>query len=240
MLPALFLPWAPLLLLVPRRALFGDARARFLLAWTLFGLVFLSASINKLPGYVLPLLPAIAALTAIALHAAPRAGWMLTACAALLAAFPIAAPIFPAAAANEWASAPHLRFHWTWLLALLPAAAVWILDGRGKRLAAVATVAVGTAAGVVYLKIAVEPEVDRRATARALTAEAARHPGEVCLENLRREWEYGLKYYAVPELPQCEDNPKRFRLIQPPGQSPQLVSQGSGGTGPPPGTVDPR
>jgi 4-amino-4-deoxy-L-arabinose transferase-like glycosyltransferase len=40
----------------------------FLLVWFGFGLVFLSAVPNKLPGYVLPLMPAAAALLGIALE----------------------------------------------------------------------------------------------------------------------------------------------------------------------------
>jgi 4-amino-4-deoxy-L-arabinose transferase-like glycosyltransferase len=237
-LTALLLPWAPLLLLTARRKLYRDARTWFLLAWVLFGLVFLSASTNKLPGYVLPLIPAIAALAAIALDAVPRAQWTLSACAVLLAAFPIAAPVFPAAAGNEWAMAPRVAFHWTWLLAIAPAAAAWLLDGRGRRLASVATIAAGTAAGVVYLKMAAGPSMDRMATARSLAAEVARHPGAVCLEPIRRDQEYGLRYYAGPELPDCEHNPKPFRVIQAQGRPPALVSDDSAGTVHTPGTVD--
>jgi 4-amino-4-deoxy-L-arabinose transferase-like glycosyltransferase len=237
-LAALLLPWTPLLILAARRGLYRDARARFLLTWVLFGLAFLSASTNKLPGYVLPLVPAIAALVAIALDTVPRGRWMLAACAALLIAFPIAAPVFPAAAANEWASAPRLVFHWRWLLAAAPAVAVWLLDGRGKRLAAVATIAAGTAAGVAYLKIAAGPAMDRMATARLLAAEVARHPGAVCLDTIKRDWEYGLRYYAGPELPDCEHNPKRFRVMQTAGRPPELVSPDSAGTRYTDGTVD--
>jgi 4-amino-4-deoxy-L-arabinose transferase-like glycosyltransferase len=239
-LPALFLPWTPALALLARRRLYRDARTRFLLAWILFGLAFLSASTNKLPGYILPLVPAIAALAAIALDETPRAGWMLAACAVMLIAFPIATPLFPAAAANEWASAPPLAFHWTWLLPVLPAAAVWMLDRRGLRLAAVATIAVGTAAGVAYLKTVAGPGIDRIATARALAVEVARHPGAVCLENIKRDWEYGLKYYAGPELPDCEHNPKPLRVIQAPGKPPALVSGNSAGTVHASSTVDPQ
>jgi 4-amino-4-deoxy-L-arabinose transferase-like glycosyltransferase len=240
LLAALLLPWTPLLALLARRSLFRDARARFLAAWILFGLVFLSASMNKLPGYVLPLIPAIAALTALALDTAPHARWTLGACALLLIAFPVAAPVFPAAAANEWASAPRLSFHWTWFTAAVPAAAVWLLDGRGRRLAAVAAIAAGTAAGVAYLKTTAGPAMEQVATARALARELALHPGAVCLGNIKRDWEYGLKYYAGPELPDCEHNPKPLRVIQAPGRPPALVSEDPAGTVHPSGPVDPQ
>jgi len=239
-LAALLLPWSPLLVLTARRGLYRDARVRFLAAWVLFGFAFFSVSTNKLPGYVLPLLPAIAALAAIALDTESHGRWTLGACALLLVAFPIAAPIFPAAAANEWASAPRLAFHWTWLAAALPAAAVGLLDRRGLRLAAVATIAAATAVGVVYLKIGAGPAMDRNATARGLAAEVSRHPGGVCLENIKRDWEYGLKYYAGPELPDCEHNPKPFRVIQAPGRPPALVSGDAAGTVHPAVPVDPQ
>jgi 4-amino-4-deoxy-L-arabinose transferase-like glycosyltransferase len=229
-LAALLLPWSPLVALAGRRSLYQDPRARFLAAWFLFGLAFLSAGTNKLPGYVLPLAPAIAALAGIGLDTAPRARNVLAACALLLIAFPIAAPIFPAAAANEWAGAPRVGFHWTWLLALAPAAAVWMLDLRGRRITAVAVIATGTAAGVAYLKTAAGPGMEQRATARALGIEVARHPHAVCLEEIRRDQEYGLKYYAGPDLPDCGHNSKPYRVIQAPGRPARLVAAEPGGT----------
>ena len=55
-------PWTPLLVLLFSAPLFQDRRAQFLLAWFAWGFVFFSASRNKLPGYLLPLLPPVAAL----------------------------------------------------------------------------------------------------------------------------------------------------------------------------------
>src|SRR5271170_879048 len=64
-----FFPWTPLVLVCLReRTLLRDERIQFLVAWLLWGLVFFSVSLNKLPGYVLPLFPALAALTGIGLH----------------------------------------------------------------------------------------------------------------------------------------------------------------------------
>jgi hypothetical protein len=123
---------------------------------------------------------------------------------------------------------------------LVPAAAAWLLEVRRKRLAAVAVIAAGTAAGVAYLKITAGPAIDRIATARALAAEVARHPGAVCLETIKRDQEYGLRYYAGPELPLCEHNPKPFRVIQAAGTPPALVAAGIDGTLPAGATVDPR
>ncbi|HJT90320.1 MAG TPA: glycosyltransferase family 39 protein, partial [Bryobacteraceae bacterium] len=72
------LPWTPLAALAGgRREAWRDPRRRFLLAWVLFGLLFFSASANKLPGYILPLLPAAAALAALGLSEAGNArAWL--------------------------------------------------------------------------------------------------------------------------------------------------------------------
>jgi len=68
-----------------------------------------------------------------------------------------------------------------------------------------------------------------------------RHPGVVCAGELKRDWQYGLYYYAGAVLPSCEDNPKQLQVLQTPGRPPSLVRAGSGtGTATPPGSVDPR
>ena len=60
-LPLLLYPWFPVLALTPR-GLAGperDARLRLLAVVVVFGFVFFSAAVNKLPGYLLPLLPLV-------------------------------------------------------------------------------------------------------------------------------------------------------------------------------------
>jgi 4-amino-4-deoxy-L-arabinose transferase-like glycosyltransferase len=76
-------PWTPMLVLLFNRRLYHDRRAQFLLAWFAWGFVFFSASRNKLPGYLLPLLPPLAALIGIALSEAARARILLAACGLL-------------------------------------------------------------------------------------------------------------------------------------------------------------
>ena len=49
-----------------------DARTYFLISWALFCIVFFSASKSKLPGYILPALPAIVFLAAIAMSHSNR------------------------------------------------------------------------------------------------------------------------------------------------------------------------
>lgn len=246
MLPALLLPWAPLLPAAGQGREWREPRRLFLLLWAGFGLVFFSASTNKLPGYLLPLMPAVAILMGLGIErgrseSGARAGYirsLLAVCALLLGVYVVAAPLLPAAIANQWASAPRLAFHWTWMLPLLPAGAVWMLDARGQRLAAVAVIAGGAVAGVAFLKITAEPAIDRTATARDLGREVARHPQAVCLEGIRREWQYGLNYYAGMSLPDCRTAAKPFRVVEKQGFPPRLTGPWNSTTTNK--TVDPR
>jgi 4-amino-4-deoxy-L-arabinose transferase-like glycosyltransferase len=61
----LMFPWSPMLVLAPHRP--RDSRRTLLLAVVVFGFVFFSAATNKLPGYLLPLLPPLAAVLGIRL-----------------------------------------------------------------------------------------------------------------------------------------------------------------------------
>jgi 4-amino-4-deoxy-L-arabinose transferase-like glycosyltransferase len=240
-LPLLLLPWMPLLALAAARSGWKDPRRRFLAIQVLFGLLLFSAGANKLPGYVLPLFPALAALAGAALdELADARGW-LVACAALLVVFPIAAPVLPAALANEWDSAPKIAFHWSWLLPAVPVAAAAALEGRGKRVAAVLVIACSTATGLTYLKVRSEGELARIASAKELAEQVRRHAGEVCAGALKRDWQYGLYYYAESVLPSCDTKPLRFQVLQTPGRPPELVPRVTGdgtSTGMP--SVDPK
>jgi 4-amino-4-deoxy-L-arabinose transferase-like glycosyltransferase len=225
------LPWTPLLPLAVRRAAWRDRRRQFLLAWVLFGLFFFSLSVNKLAGYVLPLLPGAALLAALGLEESADARPWLAGCALLLAAFPMAVPALPAALAWGLSRAPRPVFEWWWLLPAVVAGAVWALAARGRRLAAVAAIATGVAAGMLYVKQAAAPRVDEVASARGLWREIAGRAGDVCIARMDRNWVYGLNYYSVTPLPECSEEPRRLRLVQSPGEPPRVtegpaISQG--------------
>jgi 4-amino-4-deoxy-L-arabinose transferase-like glycosyltransferase len=222
-LVAMLLPWSPLLLLLARRAAFRDPRRQFLLAWVLFGLVFFSAAANKLPGYVLPLLPAVAALMALALEETAAARYWLASCALLLAAILIAAAMLPSAVANGLSRAPLPVFHWVWLLPAAIAALVWVLDSQFRRVAAVLSIAAGAAAGMVYVKQTAAPELDRVASARTLWRQIAGRADQVCADNLKRDFRYGLNYYSEAPLPECATRPKPLRVVQSPGVPPTVI-----------------
>jgi 4-amino-4-deoxy-L-arabinose transferase-like glycosyltransferase len=222
---AAFLPWTPLLFLPPRRGAWRDPRRVLLAAWVLFGLLMFSVAVNKLPGYVLPLLPAAALLAAVALDEAEAAGarpW-LAACALLLVAFQVAAPVLAAALESGLSKAPRPAFQWIWLAPAAVAVAAWAWESRGRRLAAVVLIAIGAAAGVFYLKQVALPQVERMVAARTLWGQISPRAGEVCIDRIEPHWRYGLNYYSIAPLPECAAQPKALRVIQNPGQPPHLA-----------------
>ncbi len=76
-------PWTPLFALLARRKTYGDVRVSSLVIWLGLALLFLSAFTNKLPGYLLSLLPAVAIVLAVALDKAPRQEWWIGGCVLL-------------------------------------------------------------------------------------------------------------------------------------------------------------
>ncbi len=215
------LPWSPLLALLARRGAGKDPRRRFLLLWVIWGLVFFSISANKLPGYILPLFPAAAALMALGLEEAADARPWLAACALLLVLFPVAAQMLPVAVADGLSHAARPRFEWTWLLPLAVGAGVWLL--RGRRVAAAAVIAVCATAGVVYLKASTLPELDRLASARGLWRRIEARAGHTCVAGIQRNWRYGLNYYSVTPLPDCAADPQPLEVRQAANQPPHLA-----------------
>ncbi len=222
---AAFLPWTPALALIARLKMGRDIRLWFLAAWVAFGLAVFSVSVNKLPGYVLPLLPPAALLAALALDEAAHAEWWLAACAIPLAAFLAAADVLPAALGTGGLShAPRPAFHWIWLAPLPLAALVWILARRGRRVMAIAAIAAGAACAILYVKQTALPAVDSMASSRAIWRQVGPKASETCVEGLQRDWLYGLNYYSVVPLPECKDVPRPLHLRQKAGETPFIVA----------------
>jgi 4-amino-4-deoxy-L-arabinose transferase-like glycosyltransferase len=214
---AALLPWTPLAGLALSRDIVRDTRSRFLLAWGLWVLVVFSLAMNKLPGYILPALPAFAALIAMRLVGAERGTrGLLAVCGLLTVAFPIAAQLLPPALLSGLSRAPRPHFEMSWLAAIAAAALAWELDRRGRRLAAVAAIAASAGWGILQLKMMAAPALDRTVSARSLWREVAPHRTEVCLGDVKRDWEYGLAYYAGGPLPECSEDDKSWEVTPEP------------------------
>jgi len=219
------LPWTPLVLAAVRRSLGRDPRRVFLLLVVLWGLLLFSAAVNKLPGYVLPLVPACAILMALGLEETAWAAPLIGLCGLLLVSFPVAGRMLPGALLAGLSHTPWPAFHWTWLAPLPVAAAVWTLARRRRPLAAAAFVACGALLGVLYLKECVMPEVDRVASARPLWRRLSAQADRACVEPIRRDWRYGLNYYSVEPLPDCPAAGRPIHVFQTPGHPPEFASR---------------
>ena len=219
-------PWTPMLLLAGRRRLYDDVRLRLLLAWALFGLVLFSISTNKLPGYLLPLLPAAAALAGVSLAEIKQAKWWLGSVALLLLLVPPAAQVLPFALAAGLSRAPWPRIDWFWIpAALLVAGACWWLEARGRRRGAVLLLGGVMVAGVAALQWTTLAGIDRMVSARPLWRTIRDRSDQVCVDRMHRSWRYGLNYYSGVPLPECATAPRPLRIEQTPGRPPYVAPE---------------
>ncbi|HYL76663.1 MAG TPA: glycosyltransferase family 39 protein [Bryobacteraceae bacterium] len=199
-------PWTPLALLLFWKRLYRDHRTAFLLAWFVFGFVLFSASRNKLPGYLLPLIPPVAALIGVAIAEAPaRAGkvvFPVALSAALLWFIPAIHDLLPQALLSGM-SHVQFRLPLSWVLpALLVTLCCALLARNGRVDWALGLVAVLITASVVRMIWQVYPQLDNSVSARARWKSSSK--SIICLGDETRSWHYGLNYYARRHLPDCD------------------------------------
>jgi 4-amino-4-deoxy-L-arabinose transferase-like glycosyltransferase len=207
-------PWTPCVALLARRSIYKDARMLYLGIWLIYGFAFFSASQNKLAGYLLPLMPALALLLAVALERerSKVVSWALAASMALLVVLPTVAATLPDAMLSGFGRTHlHLTLGLPFLLAVvLFAASVQWLSRSGKPSLAMLAGAMAVLFGVAYLKGEAFPALDDRVSARGFWR---RHGASAaCIDNVGRAWEYGLNYYAGRPLHACE-----------PGETPRIA-----------------
>ncbi len=210
---AAFLPWT-LVAALCRRDLLADARIRFLLAWFAWGLLFFSVSLNKLPGYILPLLPAGAAILGVALDRAVRPWMALAACALCTWAIPVAGRALPSALLR---GIRHADVSVSPILAVVPfTIATALLIRQHRWIAAMLLVAAATVAAVAIVVTFDYPALDAEVSARPEWQRAKQEQGKPCISGpATREFRYGLNYYFGLELPDCTGAPGEVPLAAP-------------------------
>jgi 4-amino-4-deoxy-L-arabinose transferase-like glycosyltransferase len=211
-------PWTPLLVAFRPGDLKGDRRLSCLAAVFLFGFIFFSASINKLPGYVLPLLPALLALIGVA--AARRRtyssrGWLL-ACAALVAITPFFGRMVP------YLLTSRLNSFGVLFLQVLPITAgmlvlfatPFVVAIYARKFVAASLLFLSMTVAVVEVKSSIFPVLDQQASPRGFWREIASQSNEVCDAGLHRSWQYGLAFYRGALIPPCGQKSEPVHLIQ--------------------------
>ncbi|HWF46640.1 MAG TPA: phospholipid carrier-dependent glycosyltransferase [Bryobacteraceae bacterium] len=222
LLASLF-PWTPLVGLLPSRRKDWDRRRVFLAAVVVFGFVFFSLSLNKLPGYLLPLLPAIFALIGARFESMRvvelKRGWLL-ACAVLVALIPLLASIIPGALEGQ-SGVLHLIGRITRTEAFYVAVPIAVVFLARRTWAPIVLVLCIVGSGI-YLKHAMYPVLDRAVSARGLWRSLEANRGKICNAGLHRNWEYGLAFYNDGPIPACSGRPGEIALKQQGNRPPDL------------------
>lgn len=216
-------PWTPLLGLLTRLPLRDDARLRLLAGWAGTSFLFFSLSTNKLPAYILPALPPLAALMGVGLAKTRRSVISLTSAALLMALVPVGAAVLPEALSRGLTRAwPPADVSWPWVAgALIAAAVVAALAARGIHGGAVAAVALSAAANLFLLKVTVFPDISREAGTRELWQQVEPRRDDTCIGEVRRHVLYGLRYYSHDRLPDCSVDSRTVRIE---GDPPHIAS----------------
>lgn len=188
-----FFPWTPLVGLAANARLYRDARLQFVLAWFAWGFVFFSASRNKLPGYLLPLLPALALLMGIGLERSAHARYWLAACGALFCLEPPLLEVLPQALANGLS---HTTIH-IGIASIAAGVALAAMCAVVRPDRAVAGLALFATVTVVWVVWRVFPRMDRELSGRQAVA-------ATCLPQTNRSQRYSLEYYAGRSLGDCK------------------------------------
>lgn len=210
------LPWTPLLFGLRRDTLWGKPLFRFLSAWTVLPLVFFSVSVNKLPGYILPVLPPLAILLAIQWRRGPKKSYLCASAGALLLV-PLAGALLPAALADgitrAWAglSAGDVFLGIGGASILMAALSVG-LALRVDPQWAVTGVGLAAAVALALLKFQVYPAASEVAGTREFVERAATQIEEACIGDVRRHVQYGIRHYSTAAPPPCDSQPRRFRI----------------------------
>ena len=202
-----------------------DSPGFFFACWTLFPILFFSASESKLPSYILPAIAPAAIICAIAGirafeqpvnadHRFGKAAVIGFGLAAIWFALAVAAFVYlrrinwhandPFAAANTTPIGVYLAS----ALLLLAAVVIAIAGLRGNARWTFGICALCISASIVAASAFVLPVVEGRYSARPY-AQFLRndpHPDRIFTYQLPRAWEYGLAFYFNRELPEWSPN----------------------------------
>ena len=197
----------------------------FLVLWTAVVLVFFSLSGSKLPGYILPAVPACTILAADWVARRERLGRAVVIIQGVLSGGLLAgALLYPSLLAFRHGA--------------IPATARWIAIGTGV-VVLVATVAALAAKGSAALRLVVltpvilglafllrpgAPAIDNALSARPVAREIAQmesRPVPVAVFKASRETEYGLAFYRNQPIPRYErgEIPAQDNLVVAPGDA---------------------
>jgi len=193
--------------------------AVFVLAFSAFPIIFFSISKSKLPGYVLPAIPALALLTAHALAIALRMKKVpVPAGFAVLGLTPVA--VMAAIGLSTyflWKSqALHLFGVATPLLALFATTMALVFAFNGKHRATLVT---GILAWVCFIALTnrvAMPWLDSKVSARPIARSILHNPeiaSRLMVFRVQRSWQYALNFYMRRELTEWDPSETQEQYV---------------------------
>ncbi|HZI58623.1 MAG TPA: glycosyltransferase family 39 protein [Verrucomicrobiae bacterium] len=174
-----------------------DGLSSFLFLWTLVPILFFSISRAKLPGYILPAIPAAALLTADYLHRARALSRIKIALHSLLCAILLVAALMAPFAMVKQAPPSALQIGMTLTGALIAIMVLLMVRREGVRVLHFVTL-VPTILAVAFLLRPAAATIDRTQSARPINqrlAELGAADGPVAVFNVKRQITYGLTFY---------------------------------------------
>ncbi len=220
-------PWTPFGAADGKPARIGRRTRSIFVDLSSVGIHFLFGSTNKLPAYVLPLMPGMAIVMAVALDRSKYAARWLVVCALLLMGGPVIASILPDAL-NTGITHVQLKGFLGWqslLILAIPiaaAASAWWLatedaeqEWSGRRKWSALVVAAAAVLSLGYLKWSTFPVLDQNVSVRAFWQTHKAEVSGACVAGVGRTPLYGLNYYAERPLAECAR-----------GQRPRVVMRG--------------
>ena len=187
-----------------------DAISIFALGWGVFPLLFFSTSKSKLPGYILPAIPAFVLLTAFAMASGLKAKRVrVPAGFAVIALTPVAAigAISLAVLSIDYPGGLDLYGRLGGFLSFLALTTILLLASRKMHQATVLSGVLAWICFVVLTNRVAMPRLDPRVSARSVAQkvlDASDILRNVETLRLRRDLEYGLNFYLHRQLPEWD------------------------------------
>ena len=207
-----------------------DGLTSFLFVWTIVPLIFFSISRSKLPGYILPAIPAAALLTAEYLHRAHVVSRLKVALHALLCALLLVAALMAPFAMMKVQPPSWLGFGMAVSGGVIAFMVLLMVRREGVRVLHFVTL-VPTILAVAFLLRPAAPVIDKAQSARAVQEELNRHISHdvpVATFNVKRDIAYGLNFYRNRAIPHYEqEGPTDMPSGIPVGEHVVVGKQGS-------------
>ncbi len=210
-------PWTPLFAALGFRdswhAVMADRR-RVYLAWVaIFGFVFFSLTRNKLPGYLLPLLPILFALLGAKFETrrmVETSRLWLVPCALLIATIPLLGTLLPESLSAGRLSLSGLKqvSRAEWFYIAIPVVVLFFARRSWAGLLLVLCVV----SGGIYVKGTAFPILDSQVSARVLWKEIKPLSARVCDYWAGRDWIFGLSFYRGASIPLCSSGRFEYAL----------------------------